>query len=156
SNHRRSIPSSVFAHFRKPADGPRRIRELFEEIRNLLGTELLKARYIGPVGIDAFVYRSRDGSCRLKPVVEVNPRYTMGRLTVELMKNVCPGSSGFFRLINLAGIRAEGFEDFAAYANAMKTRFPLLLKGEPRPRIQEGVICLNDPERAQACLAFFR
>jgi hypothetical protein len=35
-------------------------------------------------------------------VVEINPRYTMGRLTVELMKHTCPGSCGLFRLVTRA------------------------------------------------------
>jgi len=35
-------------------------------------------------------------------------------------------------------------------------RFPLRLQGEPLPRLYEGVVCLNDPVQAQACLAIFQ
>ena len=65
-----------------------------------------------------------EGKCRLKPIVEINPRYTMGRVTVELMKHVAPGSRGLFRLVNHSMLRAEGFEDFAAYARALNERLP--------------------------------
>ena len=40
--------------------------------------------YHGPVGVDALTCRDRAGRLRLKPVVEINPRWTMGRVAVEL------------------------------------------------------------------------
>jgi len=88
--------------------------------------------------------------------VEVNPRYTMGRVTVELMKHVAPGSRGLFRLVSHKQALADGFEDFPAYARSLNNRFPIRLKGEPTSRISEGAICLNDPAQAQVCLAVFQ
>ncbi len=38
----------------------------------------------------------------------------------------------------------------------MNERFPIQLKGEPSPRISEGMVCLNDPAQAQVCLAVFQ
>jgi hypothetical protein len=108
------------------------------------------------VGIDAFVYRTPEGGCRLKPIAEINPRYTMGRLTVELMRQTCPGSCGWFRLVNRPMAKAEGFDDFSAFARGLTERSPLQLEGEPTPRIREGAVCLNDPAEAQACLAVFQ
>jgi len=121
----------------------------------LLEDELRCVNYFGPLGIDAFAYRAHDGKIRLKPVVEINPRHTMGRLTVELMKHVAPGSHGEFRLINRKQVVAEGFTDFTIFARSLAEQFPIKLKGEP-PRIREGVLCLNDPARAQVCLAVFQ
>ena len=91
----------------------------------------------------------------MKPVVEINPRYTMGRVTVELMKQVAPGSHGFFRLLNRATLKGLGFDGFPAYVNQLHEHQPLALAGEPRPRIREGALCLNDPAAAQVCLAVF-
>src|SRR6185436_6762196 len=90
------------------------------------------------------------------PIVEINPRYTMGRLTVELMKQVCPGSHGLFRLVNRAQLKEGGFENFSTYADSMKKRFPIELAGEPSPRIREGLMMLNDPLTAKVCLATFQ
>jgi len=49
-----------------------------------LGEWLTRGEYLGPLGIDALFYRDFEGALRLKPVVEINPRYTMGRVAVEL------------------------------------------------------------------------
>jgi len=155
SHHHRRLPATVVACFSQPADIARRLQRLYGDVFALLEVELQRAGHVGPVGIDAFVYRTPLGDCRLKPVVEINPRYTMGRLTVELMKQTCPGSCGRFRLVSRALAQAEGCEDFVAFARRLGERSPLRLEGEPVPRIREGALCLNDPAQAQVCLAVF-
>jgi len=80
----------------------------------------------------------------------------MGRLTLELMKQICPGSCGLFRLVSRAQAREEGFAEFAGYARSLSERFPLLLEGEAVSKIREGALCLNDPALAQVCLATFQ
>lgn len=152
----RRIPAPVTALFRKPADVALRLHRFYSKVFALLETELQRVGYLGPVGIDAFVYRDAQGEARLKPVVEINPRYTMGRLTLELMRRAAPGSHGQFRLVNRAQLRAEGFTDFPAYSANRDKQFPLRLEGEPIPRIAEGVLCLNEPTRARVCLAVFQ
>ena len=150
------VLSPNWATARRRPDIATRLHALYADIFSLLEAELRRADFLGPVGIDAFVYRTPQGDCRLKPIVEINPRYTMGRLTVELMKQVAPGSHGWFRLVSRAMTRAEGFDDFPACARSLSERFPLRLEGEPAPRIREGAICLNDPAQAQVCLAVFQ
>jgi hypothetical protein len=88
--------------------------------------------------------------------VEINPRYTMGRLTVELMKQAAPGSHGAFRLVSRRQMLARGSADFPAHARWLSEQFPLRFRGEPSPKIREGALCLNDPARAQVCLAVFQ
>ncbi|MCX6924843.1 MAG: hypothetical protein NT154_16775 [Verrucomicrobia bacterium] len=156
ANYDQRLPANVTALFREPADISDRLQRLYADIISMLELELRGAGFMGPIGIDAFVYRTPQGGCRLKPVVEINPRYTMGRLTVELMKQTCPGSCGLFRLVSRAQAHSEGFADFATYARALNERFPLRLEGAPAPRIREGALCLNDPAEAQVCLATFQ
>ena len=156
ANYNRRLPANVAGLFRERADISGRLQHLYSNILAWLEVELQRAGFVGPVGIDAFVYRAPQGGYRLKPVVEINPRYTMGRLTVELMKRTCPGSSGLFRLVSRAQAHAEGFADFVGYARSMSERFPLRLDGEPAPKIREGALCLNDPAQAQVCLATFQ
>ncbi|HWD92781.1 MAG TPA: DUF455 family protein [Verrucomicrobiae bacterium] len=155
ANYDRRVPAGVAALFRESgmAGG---LQRLYGDIFSLLEKELREAGFVGPIGIDAFVYRTAEGGCRLKPVVEINPRYTMGRLTLELMKQTCPGSGGLFRLVSRAQARVEGFADFLVYAQALNERFPLRFEGDPTPRIREGALCLNDPAEAEVCLAIFQ
>ena len=152
---RRCLPAKVAAAFRSPADVTVCLQRLYEGIFSFLEAELHRAGFVGPVSIDAFVYRTPEGDCRLKPIVEINPRYTMGRLTLELMKRVCPGSCGLFRLVSRAQARVEGFADFSRYAASLGERLPLRFEGKPAPGILQGALALNDPRQAQVCLATF-
>jgi hypothetical protein len=88
--------------------------------------------------------------------VEINPRYTMGRVLVELMRQTCQNSHGKFQLVNGAQLRAEGFENFSDYAKMVQEKFPLKLEGDPVPKIRSGMVCLNDPTKVQVCLAIFQ
>jgi hypothetical protein len=155
-NFAKRVPSAVSAVFASVPDISSRLHRLYSEIISMLEAELKAAGLVGPVGIDAFVYKTAGGEPRIKPVVEINPRYTMGRLTVELMKQAAPGSSGVLRLVNAAQLRACGMPDFASYGRWLCEAFPLRLEGEPVAKIREGAICLNDPSEAQVCLATFQ
>ena len=156
THHHKRIPSKVIGCFHEAADVSGIMLDWYAELFALLEAELRARQFTGPLGIDAFIYRDAGGKLRLKPVVEINPRYTMGRMTVELMKQTCQGSCGWFRLVNRAQLKAEGMADFPAYARMLETRYPLQLAGEPAPKIREGALCLNDPARAQVRLAVFQ
>jgi hypothetical protein len=155
TDYRRQFPAAVGDCFGSATAVVRSLHRLYDGIFSRLETELRRVGYVGPIGIDALIYRTPKGECRLKPVVEINPRYTMGRLTLELMKYVCPGSCGRLRLVTRGQARKEGFFDLYRYANALAERLPLRCETEPHPGIRQGSICLNDPHRAQACLAIF-
>jgi len=154
--HAKKIPAAVLAGFPEIRDIASQSHALYADIFAGLETELQRAAYRGPLGIDAFVYRETGGRPRLKPVVELNPRYTMGRLTLELMRQTAQGSHGRFEIITSTGARAEGHESFAACARARQNQFPLQLTDDSPPRILSGVLCLNDPARAQSALAIFQ
>ena len=156
SHHHTRLPARVVSQFREPADISRRLLEFYGDLFARLETELRAVDFLGPVGVDAFVYRDAGGGVRLKPVVEINPRYTMGRMLVELMRQTCQNCAGVFRLVNAAQLRAEGFADFSGYERALEEKFPLRFAGEPAPRIREGALCLNDPSQAKVCLAVFQ
>ena len=154
-HHHKRIPAKVISQFNAAADISGLLLQFYGEIFSALETELRRADFTGPIGIDAFVYRDADGAVKLKPIVEINPRYTMGRVLVELMRQTCQNCHGSFRLVNTAQLRAEGFENFFAFAKSLAEKFPLQLDGYP-PHIRSGTLCLNDPATAQVCLAMFQ
>ena len=140
----------------RPADVPRELHRTLNRLVDALEVRLAPTGYFGPLGIDTFVYRAADGSHRLKPVVEINPRHTMGRLTLGLMRQVQAGSYGIFRLVNRPMLAREGYPDFASYAEDLALRHPLVQEGHPLPRLREGALPLSDPATAQVCLATFQ
>jgi hypothetical protein len=155
-HHHKRIPARVVALFRDPKDISTRLLEFYGDIFAALEVELRRVDFTGPLGIDAFIYRDANGAVKLKPIVEINPRYTMGRVLVELMRQTCQNTFGSFRLVNTAQLRAEGFENFPSYARSLAEKFALQLEGEPLPRLREGALCLNDPAAALAVLAVFQ
>jgi hypothetical protein len=155
-HHHKRIPSKVVLLFKEPVDISNRLLEFYAGLFKELETELRRADFTGPIGIDCFVYRDSAGVMRLKPVVEINPRFTMGRVLVELMRQTHQGSSGEFRLVNGAQLREAGLASFSGYAKKLEQEFPLQFEGEPVPRIRTGALCVNDPACAQVCLAVFQ
>ncbi|MEM7603200.1 MAG: DUF455 family protein, partial [Verrucomicrobiota bacterium] len=70
----------------------------------LTGLEQWAARFdfSGSLGIDTYLYRNADGTLAHRVACEVNPRFTMGRVALELRKKVAPGYG-----IKLEMIRAQ-------------------------------------------------
>ncbi len=152
--HRRP-PTAVFRSFPAHPDLAQNIHPFFLDWIQRLEPHLRRAGHHGPVGIDAFLYRDPGGQPRLKPLVEINPRFTMGRLTLELMRHVAPGCRGSFRLLSTRMLPSLGFPDFSSYAAHLHSVRPCLRQGEPVPRWISGSLCLNDPAQATQWLAVF-
>jgi uncharacterized ferritin-like protein (DUF455 family) len=156
SHFHKRIPAKIISQFSAQTNISGKLLELYHAIFARLEMELRETKFSGAIGIDAFVYRAANGEVKLKPIVEINPRYTMGRVLVELMRQTRQNCAGQFRLVNAAQLRAEDFENFSDYANSLAKNVPLQLEGEPVPRIRSGALCLNDPMRATVCLAIFQ
>lgn len=152
----KSFPAAVLTLLQVTPRAGNEIQFFFTALFKSLEAELRSVGFLGPLGIDAFVFRAADGAMKLKPVVEINPRYTMGRVTVELMKHVCPGSYGLFRLVNRAALKSANYPDFKSFAAAMTNQFPLISEGSPNRRLREGFVSLNDPEQAEVCFATYQ
>lgn len=89
------------------------------------------AGYFGPLGIDACRYRDTDGSLRLRPLMDVNARWTMGRLSLGWRRLLQPGERGVWR----HGPPQARLRDGASTVTAAPTRVietsPPLLGGRP-------------------------
>lgn len=62
--------------------------------------ELQRCGFEGLFGVDTFVCRDRIGGLRIKPLVEINPRTTMGHVALNLEKRIAPGTPAEFRILN--------------------------------------------------------
>jgi len=122
-----------------------------------LGSKLREAGYRGPAGVDAFLWkdhaRDHNGSLRMKPLVELNPRWTMGRVALEIEKQLAPGVNGLWAFILIRELKSRGFETVEDFVNQMQKRYPLVTsKAGGSSRIDSGVIFTNDPLRAREVL----
>lgn len=90
--------------------------------------------YVGPLGVDAMVYRQADGTLGWSPVVELNVRMTMGRVALELMGKSRPGSAGRLRILRKGRVSGEE------------------LMGFQQGSLTEGKVLLNDPQQAREFL----
>jgi len=119
-----------------------------------LNQALLALNYTGPVGIDAFIYRTADNRLKLKPVVEINPRYTMGRVALEMQTVAQNRRPATFAITALKSIQKMGFRDFSHYTRQQMARYPLELNAQSK--IRYGFIPLNDPDVAKNLLMTYQ
>jgi hypothetical protein len=99
---------------------PDRIGRLLTEAARRVGAALAEAGYRGPAGVDAMIHRLADGSLRLRPIVEVNLRHTMGRVALALQRRLRGGRVGVWRQIVLG--KHPATKDPAAWAAAERRR----------------------------------
>lgn len=119
------------------ADRADKIHSVGRWLEPRLGVELQKRKFVGYFGVDALVCRSNgnehDGF-KIKPMVELNPRMTMGHVALRLSKNVASGVASEFRILN------------EAQWNASKDRLMSIKTETARDRRwTAGVIRLSEP-----------
>ncbi|MGB6220818.1 ferritin-like domain-containing protein [Haloferula sp.] len=87
--------------------------------------------YVGPLGVDAMVYRNADGSLGWSPVVELNVRMTMGRVALEMMAKSRPGATGHLRFLRKSSLQTKELQ---------------------QGTLNGGCVLLNDPNHAREFL----
>lgn len=97
--------------------------------------EIYGPAYKGYLGVDMLVFKQRDDSFAIHPCVEVNMRYTMGMIALQLFrKYIAPDATGDFRV----AFEKEAGEAYDKH-RFMKTTYPLQLVGG---KIREGYLSL--------------
>ena len=126
----------------------RRLARLGEQLAEWLAEPLCAAGYQGPVGVDAMVYR--DGDClRMKPIVEVNPRTTMGRVALKLQQAVNSARTALWLVLSRREVAAAGFADLAECAAALEAAHPARMMPDGK-QLSGGVIFTTDPAQARS------
>lgn len=102
--------------------GEQRLHRVRTAVRKALQT-VLATDYAGYLGVDMLIYRRADGFA-IHPCVEINLRYTMGLVALQLYRKwLFPGSTGRF-LITYT--KREG-EAYASHC-AMRQAYPLVIR----------------------------
>lgn len=102
----------------------------------------------GRVGVDALLYRLPGGALRIKPVVEINPRTTMGHVALALERRIAGARTGLWLSWSLRQVRTAGFADLGTAGAALEAAAPLTTEGDP-PRWTGGILCTHDPSTAR-------
>ena len=126
----------------------RRLPKLGEQLAEWLAEPLRAAGYQGPVGVDAMVYRDQD-RLRLKPIVEVNPRTTMGRVALKLQQVVNSARTALWLVISRREVTVAGFADLAECAAALEAVHPARMMPDGK-QLSEGVLFTTDPAQARS------
>jgi uncharacterized ferritin-like protein (DUF455 family) len=146
----RLLPSEVARFLNE--QGSQWLKQLYgTEIPNVLAPSIAGSGFRGFLGIDAFFYRDADGSVRLKPIVEINPRCTMGRTTWELLRVAAPGHTVLMRIFSKSAMKKAGYPNFPAGLAALQARHPRHFNDAGQ--LDGGVFTLNDPATATGFLA---
>ena len=92
--------------------------------------------YYGWVGVDLLLYRDVKNKLRLHPCLEINSRYNMGVLTLELRKMISPESDGRWE------ITVDRPGRFSQDIKAQMSRFPVKMVDG---KIAEGILPMIPP-----------
>jgi hypothetical protein len=68
--------------------------------------------YFGPLGIDAVWYRKGDDELRLRPLQDINARYTMGRLALGYQRLLEPSVSGTWLHLRQRDVSIEELKEW--------------------------------------------
>ena len=136
------LPTAVVRFLHGDGKDQQRLRRLGEAIAVVLSEQLPRAGFRGPVGVDTFVYSS-DAGLKIMPIVELNPRCTMGRVSLGLERAIAPGRTGWWTLVNQNRVQKMGFDSLSHWASGLAA--PVF----HRNHLQQGVILLTDPDQAR-------
>lgn len=105
--------------------------------------------YRGPVGIDGFVYKS-GSEYKFQSLSEINPRFTMGRIALELEKHVVAKSSALWLHVSQRMLKNGGYSCFKDLHDELAKKIPLQLKQLPNHAklIEQGCIATNDIDQS--------
>lgn len=115
------------------ADRNANLQSVEQWIEYHLTKELAARNFSGYFGVDALVCQDKNQNLKIKPIVELNPRMTMGHVALDLKKRIAPGVKAEFRIMT----RSE-WDQFSDRINEYR------LKKTRDGRWESGIVLLSD------------
>jgi hypothetical protein len=109
------------------------VRQLLQSV---LSESIFSHMYHGWLGVDLLLYRDAGNKLRLHPCLEINSRYNMGALTLELREMISPESDGRWE------ITFDKSGRFSQDIEAQMSRFPVKVTDG---KIAEGILPMVPP-----------
>ena len=119
------------------------LEAFYKQALPLIETHCRDHSYEGPLGIDAMIYRDLDGSLALRPLLELNPRFTMGRIALELGRHMNSKRLGKLEIMKKGQALKQLNEN------------PLRCIAKPAVKIDAGMLPLNDPQSCKTFIPVF-
>ncbi|NBW81169.1 hypothetical protein EBR21_05385 [bacterium] len=101
------------------------IDEFMCQLAKWTGDRLCRLGLSGAFGIDSFVFRDQDGQLKLYPMIEINPRHTMGRVALALAKRMLPGRTGLWLHVSKSWLQKLGATSFSELKKRWENALPL-------------------------------
>lgn len=90
-------------------------------VAHRVAAALRSAGHTGLAGIDAMLFRDQTGELHLQPLLEVNPRTTMGHIALAIRRQLPDQTRAVLRLFGPRHIRRETVSAFTAASQANPT-----------------------------------
>jgi uncharacterized ferritin-like protein (DUF455 family) len=118
-----------------------------------VGQEAFKAGYFGPMGIDAFIYRT-EAEPELRPMIEINPRWSMGRVALKISQRLAAKHCGLWVHVSANDMKRAGHKSFPDLCQSLRAaQAEKIAENENSRLMHQGAFVLNDPGQARQSLA---
>lgn len=130
------------------------IEDILKKTSIVVSNYLKENEYEGAFGIDAFIYKDINSKFgyRLKFLSEINPRFTMGRVAIEISKRIQTGSFAIWAHIRVSDILKNNYSSILNFTKLIEDKYPITLSNNQKPLIKEGILFTNDPNIATSVL----
>ncbi|MCH2175474.1 MAG: ferritin-like domain-containing protein [Lentisphaeria bacterium] len=146
------VPKDILRFFYAAGHSNKSLLNFYKlDLREPIEKHLQSMLFEGPLGIDAFIYE-HNSNYYLRPIVELNPRFTMGRIAGELAEHCLSGRVLRMSMLTLKEVRELGYENLNSYAQDKEKTFPLKTRKHPSLQWDEGCFFMTDPSKADNLL----
>jgi uncharacterized ferritin-like protein (DUF455 family) len=134
---------------------PSDFREEWRSAYEMVTKNLLQKGFEGAFSLDCYLYWDKTKGRKilsLRPLVEVNPRVTMGRISLEIEKLIHRRSTGVFVVVNRRQMSEMGFSNFSEMEEFIDLKIRAVTS--ENDKIKSGLLPLSDAVSVEAFYAF--